>query len=295
MHPSDLYKTPSDYEAMMAYYNSQLAEISVPHQLRMVKTRHGQTFVIEAGDPRNPPVACWHGSNANSSMWIPYINHFADRYHIFAADTLGDAGKSDPVRMDKVNSHAYGEWASDVLSSMGIAKAHCLGVSQGAWLIMQLATVSPEKIASASLLSAAGFLPIDIRIIFTMLPVMLFNKPEVAARKFLKLMGMPGSEPTENDVRIFSLLMRFKNENGTPVMRDEDIRCLTAPTQILMTQYEKAYDPYKVLRRAVTLLPNLVHAEIIPGASHGTSEKKNSMFEKIESFIMCHSQDRSPV
>jgi pimeloyl-ACP methyl ester carboxylesterase len=51
-------------------------------------------------------------------------------------------------------------------------------------------------------------------------------------------------------------------------MSDEEIRKLTAPTYLLMGQYETAMNPYKVIERGVELLPNVVIAEIVPGVGH---------------------------
>lgn len=282
---SRLYRARADYARMMAFYDAELQRIEVPYQRQYVATRHGATFVITAGNPRHPMLMLWHGANANMTMWIPYINSFAKHYCVIAADTLGDAGKSAPVRLDKVRSHGYGEWAADVCSALGVQQAHCIGISQGAWLIMQLATVAPQRIRSASLISAAGFRPVRVGLVVRMLPALLFGSPEQAARRFVRMMSAPGTPISEEEVQIFALLMRFKAERGTPVMCDADIRCLTAPTQVLMAQYEQAFDPHVVLRRALALLPNVVAATLIPGASHGMIERRAEVIALLERFL----------
>jgi hypothetical protein len=53
-----------------------------------------------------------------------------------------------------------------------------------------------------------------------------------------------------------------------PVLPDEEIKNLSAPTYLLMGQYEIAVEPYKVIKRGVELLPNLISAEIVPRVGH---------------------------
>ena len=64
------------------------------------------------------------------------------------------------------------------------------------------------------------------------------------------------------------MLRHFRSEAAAPVLSDEEIRKLTAPTYLLMGQYETALNPYKVIKRGVELLPNVVFAEIVPGVGH---------------------------
>lgn len=52
-------------------------------------------------------------------------------------------------------------------------------------------------------------------------------------------------------------------------MKDDELRCLTAPTYLLMGEHEAAYPPEAVIRRAKLTLPNLVAAEIVPKVGHG--------------------------
>jgi pimeloyl-ACP methyl ester carboxylesterase len=282
---SILYKNRTAYDAAMAFYDSQLARVTMPHQTCYIETRHGSTHVLTAGTPDAPALVLWHGMNANLTSWAPQINFFAQQFYVIAADAVGNSGKSDPRRLDR-KSLAYGEWSADVLAALNIQQAHHVGISGGGWMILKLANVAPHTIQSATLISSAGFKPITLKIIFKMLPHMLFNTPENSARRFLKIMSPPGYDIPESDIQGFAHLFNFKSERSIPVIPDDEIRCLTAPTMLLMGQYEVTFDPRSVIECAQQLIPNLVRAEIVAGVGHGmTGEKPDMINEKILNFI----------
>ena len=52
-------------------------------------------------------------------------------------------------------------------------------------------------------------------------------------------------------------------------MRDDELCCLTAPTYLMMGEYEAAFNPQKVIQKARAILPNLIKTELIPGVGHG--------------------------
>ena len=65
------------------------------------------------------------------------------------------------------------------------------------------------------------------------------------------------------------LLGHFKYEPAPGPLKDEELRCLTAPTYLLMGEHEAGFPPAAVIRRAKATLPNLVAAEIVPKVGHG--------------------------
>jgi len=65
------------------------------------------------------------------------------------------------------------------------------------------------------------------------------------------------------------ILTHFRFEQNPAALPDHEIRGLTAPTYLMMGQYERSFDPYAVIKRGLTLLPNLIRAEIVPGVGHG--------------------------
>jgi pimeloyl-ACP methyl ester carboxylesterase len=265
---SSLYKSPEGHQAVMAHYDAAFQDMDLPYQATYVETRHGVTHAIVTGKAGGKALVVWHGLNAHSAAMTRWIAELAPHYCVYAIDTIGGMGKSAPNRPDKTGP-AYGEWAADALEGLGLARANVIGVSNGGWLIVKLASVAPERIGSAVLVSAGGFRPISKRLILRMMPYLAFRPPAEAARRFMALLSPPGVAPAPDDMAVFDLCMaHFRLEQNPPVLRDEEIGSLDAPTHLMMGQYEVSFDPYRVIARGVRLLPNLISAEIVPGVGH---------------------------
>jgi pimeloyl-ACP methyl ester carboxylesterase len=265
---SSLYKSPEGYRAVMAHYDAAFVKLGLPYETAYFETRHGVTHATVTGQADGKPLVVWHGLNAHSAAMTRWIVDLAPHYRVYAIDTVGGMGKSAPNRPDK-RGPAYGEWAADALEGLGLARANMIGVSNGGWLIVKLASVAPERIGSAVLASTGGFLPISKRLILRMVPYLAFRPPAEAARRFMALLSPPGSIPDPSDMELFDLLMaHFRLEQNPPTLRDDEIRSLESPTHLMMGQHEVSFDPYQVIARGMRLLPNLISAEIVPGVGH---------------------------
>jgi pimeloyl-ACP methyl ester carboxylesterase len=76
-----------------------------------------------------------------------------------------------------------------------------------------------------------------------------------------------------------------------PAFSSAELGQLTAPTCLLMGQHEITFapGPYRVLERAVNLLPNLISAEIVPGVGHMmTHERLDRVIPRVLSFLENH-------
>lgn len=288
---SILWKNQDAYRRMQSYYDRQLAKIAVPYESCYIETRHGKTHVLSAGNPQNPPLVFWHGMNASILGWINEINAFAEDYFVIAADCPGDTGRSAANRMNR-KTMQHGEWANDVLKALNIQSAYHVGISGGGWLTIKLANVAPETIKAAVLLSTGGFINVDMKILFKMLPAMMVTPSDKLAEKFIKIMGVPNREPDPEELETFELIFNFKSERGVPALPDEQLRKLSAPTMILMGEYESAFKPAeKVIERARKILPNLVSAEILKGVAHGMNGENPALVHaKIREFLKMQRQ-----
>lgn len=289
MTPPDnrpLYKSDEGYRRAMEVYDWGLSQLSVPYSTQWVTTPHGLTHVLCAGDDNAPPVMLWHGMDASAPTWMNQINGMAGEFRLYAPDVLGSMGKSAPGRLNR-DTKAYGDWMSAVMDGLGVSRAHHAGISNGGWLILKLANVAPEKIASAFLMSSAGFINPRWQLILRMLPVLLTTPPAQRGNGFLKVMGAPGIKPAEQDVLMFDVLMKhFHYEQSPSALPDDALRCLSAPTYLLMGEHEAAFTPTAVINRATALLPKLVKAEILSGVGHGMiTENPDAVNNRIRDFF----------
>lgn len=276
MPPPDtrrLYKTPAAHRRAQALYDAYLARISVPYTVRYVNTPYGLTHVLLAGPPEGDPVLLLHGNSLFGPHMAAQLVALAEAgYHVITPDVTGTMGRSAPTRPDRQSS-AYGLWLAAVLEALDVSAAHMAGISNGAWLVLKLAEVAPERIRSACLMSAAGFVRPNWRLALALLPVMLFGPlvtPEQQSRAFLRQTTPPGFLPDALAVQAMALVLRGYRREGVPgPLPDSTLRALNAPTCLLMGQYERPFPPQAVIRRGRAVLPNLARAEVLPGVAHG--------------------------
>ena len=263
-----LYKSAEGYQQVMAQYDAAFQAMGVPYESRYVETAQGPTHAVVCGNEEGRPVVLWHGQNANAATWAHWIPALAPTYRVYAVDVIGGMGKSAPSRPSK-KGMAYGDWAAGALEAFGLERANMVGASQGGWLVGKLANVAPDRVGCAVLVSSAGFLPVSLLSALRLVPRVLFRSTEEAAREMLATVSAPGVPEDPFFLELFELMMRhFRSESLVPVLSDEELQGLEAPTYLLMGQYESSFNPYKALQRGVELLPELVAAEIVPGVGH---------------------------
>jgi len=284
--PTFLYKSVAGYQEVVAQYDATLLEIGIPFDEKSVQTRFGPTYAIVCGNEQGKPVVLWHGLNANSATWAHWIPALAASYHVYAIDAIGGMGKSAASRPSK-KGQAYGQWAAEAIKGLGLEKANMVGASNGGWLICKLATVAPECIGSAVLMSSAGFTPLSMTRALKLVPRLLFRSTEEMARETVAFVSPPGAPPDPFFLIWFELMLKhFRGEKNAPTLGDQEIRCLAAPTYLLMGQHEAAVNPYKVLERGLRHLPHLIAAEIVPGVGHSMVHQQSDwVIRRVISFL----------
>jgi pimeloyl-ACP methyl ester carboxylesterase len=283
-----IYKTPHSKRALEEYYARKVKTLAVPASTCMVKTRHGDTNILVAGSGE-VPIFLWHGMVLNGLNWHLQIDELGKKYRIYAPDMVGSAGLSAETRMDQRGT-AYGEWAADVMAGVGIEQAHHAGISFGGWIILKLAQIAASRIQSAVLISSAGFVDVQTwKILFSLLPRLITTIPNNFANAFLSYMLPPDRSPTPDEIEMFrNSLDNIQNDNAPKAVPDNVLRCLTAPTLLLMGAHEKSFPPEKVIRRAKATIPTLT-AELVPGAGHGmTHDAPALVSRKIAEWIDLH-------
>jgi pimeloyl-ACP methyl ester carboxylesterase len=266
---SSLYKSAEGHRKVRAHYDTTLQRMGLPYETKYVETRFGPTHAVISGKEKGKPIALWHGLNANATTWASWFPALAPTYRVYAIDTIGGMGKSAPSRPPK-KGPAYGHWAAEALEGLGLKRANMIGASNGGWLIGKLGSVAPEMIGSAVLMSSAGFMSLNMVQAFRMIPRILFKPPAEAARGLAALLSPPDLPPDPFTLEIFELMLtsRFRSEQNAPPLSDVELRRLAAPTYLLMGQYEVSFNPYKAIKRGLSLLPNVIAAEIVPGVGH---------------------------
>ena len=134
---------------------ARFAQWPVPHTDVRIPTCQGETFVIASGNTDAPPLVLFHGSGANSSIWLRDIAAFSRDYRVYAVDMIGEPGFSAETR-PLLASDAHAAWLDDVWSALGVARASVVGVSLGGWLAVDYAIRRPHNVSTLSLIAPSG-------------------------------------------------------------------------------------------------------------------------------------------
>jgi pimeloyl-ACP methyl ester carboxylesterase len=283
---SPLYRSPRGMAEALASYDAALARITVSHETFYLSTRFGETHVLAAGPQEAPSLVLPHGWNGNAAGWWPQINTLAASFRLYAPDTIGQAGRSAPAR-PSTHGPAYGLWLADVLDGLALTRPALVGGSGGAWLILKLAEVAPERIGRAVLLSPAGVVRPRLGFLLGAARVGMLRPDESTPLRYARLASPPPLQVDEAEVSLgAAALLALKPQLPPPTLPDLSLRRLTAPTMILLGELEAIFPPNAVLRRARRVLPGLTHTEIIPGAGHNLSYEQAAVVnERISRFV----------
>jgi len=208
-------------------------------------------------------------------------------YLVYAPDIIGHPGKSEQ-RVLTSNSLEYGEWASDVIASLGFEKIICMGESFGGGVLAKLMCISPEKISKAILLLPAGIYNASkSRLILTMgIPMFMYivTKKEKWFEKTFSPMTTSG-EPIDNETleMIRTSFHHVKvNPNMPSSIEREDLAHYQAPTLLIAGENDVLFPGEKVIARAKEIIPN-VETHILQNCGHlyFSSDKRRKYIERI--------------
>ncbi len=152
-----VYKSPEKKDNFRAVYNQFLS--AMPFAKRTIETPFGETFLLEAGDEKNPAVLLLHGSCSNSAFWFNDIMQLMRDYHVIAVDIPGEAGNSSEFRLS-LSTQDYADWLLSVLDALDISRVRLAGNSLGGWMALKFATTYPSRVDKLMLFASGGLAPI---------------------------------------------------------------------------------------------------------------------------------------
>lgn len=279
MKNNKAFKTQQGRDEVLKYYDMLLEKLTIPYERLNIDTRHGNTFLIVAGDVTAPPMVLLHGSSMNSSMWISDIIKYYQKYRVYALDIPGEAGRSDERQLPFTTSD-LDDWLYDVFNSMSISKAVVMGASLGAWLAAKFAIRYPEKIDKLVLLCPAGIGTQNRNFIFTALFYMLFG--EKGRRKLFKIIN--GNVDMPEIILKYQILIT-KNFNSRrepiPIFSDDEIRRLTMPVFLFVGAKDIMLHSMETADRLKKLVPN-AKINILPEGGHSIINLADTIFEQIK-------------
>jgi pimeloyl-ACP methyl ester carboxylesterase len=262
---TSIYKNARAEHSIQAAYTRALEAWPVKNIHLRLSTRFGETFVIASGHESSPPLILLHGAGSNASSWMSDIGVYSQHFRVYAVDLLGEPGRSAPTRPDW-NGAGYAEWLEDVLDGLRVSRAVLLGLSQGGWTALQLATRRPERVEKLVLLTPGGIVPDKVSFVFQALPLMLLGRWGI--KRLTKLLFAEQPVPVEVEASMINTFLGFKPRLGVlPIVSDDALRALDMPVLAVIGMNDALRDGEKIMSRLSTLVPH-VESVLVPGAGH---------------------------
>jgi pimeloyl-ACP methyl ester carboxylesterase len=108
-------------------------------------------------------VVLLHGSGQNHLTWILQARYLAHRGFAVLAPDFPGHGLSGGEPLGSIEEMA--QWVTDLLDSLGAAKAVLIGHSQGVLVALEAASRHPERVTSLVLIAGALAIPVNDHLI----------------------------------------------------------------------------------------------------------------------------------
>ncbi|MPZ38152.1 MAG: alpha/beta fold hydrolase [Rhizobiales bacterium] len=121
------------------------------HTTTTVSVRGCNIKLMRGGS--GPPLLFLHGSSG-AGAWLPFMQSLATRFDMIVPEHPGFGPSDTPDWLDTIHDLAY--FYLDVLEQLDLDHVHLVGVSLGGWMAAELAVRDTHRLASLTLVDAAG-------------------------------------------------------------------------------------------------------------------------------------------
>jgi pimeloyl-ACP methyl ester carboxylesterase len=231
--------------------------------------------LMRGGD--GPPVLFLHGAGG-AGVWLPFMERLAEHHEVIVPDHPGYGRSDTPDWLDELTDLAF--FYLDFLEAQGLSGVHVVGSSLGGWIGAEMAIRDSSRLASLTLVNAAGIhvdgAPKGDLFLWTPEERVrnLFHDPAIAEARL-------AIEPTEEEADI-----GLKNEFTTaklawsprfynPQLR-KWVHRITLPTQIVWGDDDRIF-PAEYAAAWHELIPGS-RMEIFPDCGHLPHVEKSDAF-----------------
>jgi pimeloyl-ACP methyl ester carboxylesterase len=234
------------------------------------------------------PLLLLRGTDA-SDVWLPYMTRLAERHDVIVPEHPGFGGKPAPPWLDRVGDLA--NFHLDLIDHLGIADVHLVGTSLGGWIAADLAHRSSAKLASLTLVGAAGVrVPgaegIDIFLIGEE-PALRgrFHDPAKAEAAVVRMLA-----PETEDVRLANAIT-VARVAWDPRLHDPELakwlHRIKVPTEIVWGEHDRVF-PGAVAEAFRDGIPG-ARLTIVPGCGHAVQlEQPDALVSILLDFTATH-------
>jgi pimeloyl-ACP methyl ester carboxylesterase len=284
------FKKPAEANQFLEDWNQQVQSLNgFVYQSLTVPTAFGNTRVWVANPhlTQAQTLVFFPGARTCGLFWdmdnalLPF--RAACRYYII--DVNGQPSLSDGQYLN-VRNQDYGQWATQILDALGLARTVVVGASLGGLICLKLCLVAPERVHKAILLNPAGiqsFSPSVRNLYYNLLPMLWPNRATLT--KFLDkaIFRAPHHDlppPYRNLIeRYFLYVLRnhqFKGDYPAPVSVAE-LHRLTTPIFLILGENDLLFPAQESLRLARQHIPSLRQSQILAQTGHGIETSQEAL------------------
>lgn len=274
------YRSQRAGSEIIRTYDALLREWGVDYEELDIEGRYGSTHVIAAGDKDAPPVVLFHGVGDDAAlMWLYNAAYLARSLRLYAVDTIGGPGKSEPgAGYNKDFDDVV--WIDELFDGLGLQSASVVGVSHGGYLAQLYALCRPERVRNVVCISSsapAGKSGSPMKSMMKIfLPEALFPTDRNVRRLLIKLSGDNVEAFTGNPLVMEHYRYLLKGFNNMAIayhrvrfFTDEEIDSLRDRVVYLLG----GKDPFQTLGGRSSMARCNMNARYFESAGHGLNHE----------------------
>ncbi len=231
------------------------------------------------------PMLMLHGGGG-AGIWLPCMAEFANRFDVLAPEHPGFGASDTPEWLDTISDLA--NFYLDFLDQLDLKGVHLVGSSLGGWIAADLAVRNSARLASLTLVGAAGIYVQGVEQVDSCLSSdeqrirELFYDQELAEAVVCS-MERPEQEDAALKNRATAAKLAWQPRNYDPHLY-KWLRRIKVPTLLIWGEHDRLF-PKDYAFAYQRLIPGS-KAVIIPDCGHLPHvEKSDAFVAELEAFI----------